>query len=168
MASSGKGQTRQDKIPGPLSKVFFGYVSPIIRTARARGCLDLVDIPVHVQLATVELYKRFKAAWSKRTTKTTLDVAMSICAGRWLTIFLTGLGHIASQGSTLAGPLLLGKIVKGLACSGLPGCQSEKTTYMYVYILSQASLSYGAVLRKYGHGWTVATRSLRGSVRRGA
>jgi hypothetical protein len=129
--ASGKGDPRQDTIPGPLSQVFFSYVSPVIRTARARGCLDLVDIPATVQLATVDLYQRFKAAWSKRKTNTAMDVVMSICAGRWLTIFLTGLGHICSQGSTVAGPLLLGRIVSGLACHGTPGCQQdEKRLYM--------------------------------------
>jgi hypothetical protein len=159
MASSAKSETRQYDIPGPLSKLFFGYVSPIIRTARARGCLDLVDIPVHVQLATVDLFQRFKAAWSERKSKKTMDVIMSICAGRWLTIFLTGLGYITSAGSTLAGPLLLGRIVQGLACRGLPGCQSEKTTYMCAY-LPQASLLHVSALR--GHSFRIVAQHAAG------
>jgi hypothetical protein len=167
MASSGKSKARQDDIPGPMSKLFFWYVSPIIKTARERGSLDLVDIPVHVQLATVELYERFKEVWSTRKTKRTVDVVMSICAGQWLTIFLTGLGYIASQGSTLAGPLLLGRIVMGLVCRGLPGCQSEKTTYM-CDSPSTALLLYILFLYKYGKDGPWPLISHCGAARRSA
>jgi ATP-binding cassette, subfamily C (CFTR/MRP), member 1 len=113
-------------------QLLFNYVGDIIRTAKVKKSLEVRDIPVHVDLQTAQLYERFDHAWASRKATNIKNVVRALCAGSWGSIVLTGVGYIISQGSQLAGPLLLGRIVGGLSCRETPGCAvADKTLYSF-------------------------------------
>ena len=143
-----KGKTEAEAPPlcerGPpslLSQIFFTYVSPVIVVAKKVGSLDLPDIPRHVRLTTAQLFNKFDGALQARKAKAkpgSTDVKNIVAAlmyGRKGRIGLTAIGYLISQATTLAGPLLLNRIVKGLTCQRLPAavsngsCDSQATLY---------------------------------------
>ena len=119
--------------PGIISRILFTFVRPVIQTARSTGSLNVDDVPKHDNLATDELYSKFKSSWSTQPEANYKTIIKSVLHGRRMTLFVTGLGYITAQGLSLAGPLLLGRIVSGLSCREIPdapGCESKQTLFL--------------------------------------
>lgn len=116
--------------PSLLSQLFFTFVTPIIRTARQKGSLEYEDIPLHTaRLDTAALFRDLDETWAFIKAPKASKLAKALAAQRKGTLVATGIGYGLSQACSIAGPILLGKIVSGLACVG-DGCDSRVTLYL--------------------------------------
>ena len=173
MTSAGASvEEREARVPGPMTKIFFNFVQPIISRARKNNRLDVEDIPVHVRLRTTELHDQFERSWESTGKSSKLTALLrALFDGRRTTFGLTAVMYVVSQvrpalpragrsawsalrafpivqrhascvqGSQLAGPLLLGQIVGGLACRQAEGCVANETRlYLCASLLPSTSI----------------------------
>jgi len=128
-----------------LSQLFFFFAAKPIRIARRQGALEVEDCPQSLlrSVQTRQRYKCFEAAWQEEQKRNKPHIIRAVSAGHWPRILATGFLYLISQGSTLAGPLLIKQIVQGLTCRqivsvappgvpGLPSCDSQQTLFLCV------------------------------------
>lgn len=126
--------------PGFFSWIVFWFVDPLIRLGH-RQRLEPEDVYSFDGLQTKPLHDCFNAAWEKELTRNKEPndwaIRRAVVAGTARGLIITGLLYVIATGTTLAGPLLLKEIVKGLECyhaqhRGIPlTCPERSQLYYY-------------------------------------
>ena len=113
-----------------LSKLFFLFVDPLVNVGYKRT-LEPEDLLELESVRTAQLYKNFDDAWGKELKKEKPDIKRAVVAGSATSLIFSGLLFAVSNATTLAGPLLLNRIVGGLSCyaTGRPNCEPQSQLY---------------------------------------
>ena len=128
----------REALPGTscFSKMFFQFMTPVVRMARSSEQLEEGGVPQHtLNLDTRHLFDTFqRARQQQQQKKIAPSVWRAMMAGRWRMLLITAVGYIMTQALSLAGPLLLKQIVQGLTCRDEPSEPScggtERRLYM--------------------------------------
>lgn len=96
---------------------------------------DLYDEPT---VNTKYLNSQFEPALEREMQKEKPDIKRALVAGNGKALILSGVLYGIAQACTLAGPILLQRIVSGLACQpyiDLPGSSCERKNKLYFYCI---------------------------------
>lgn len=99
----------------PIQRLFFYWVDPLIRQGYHTR-LEPQDMLVNNSVQTDELHSKFDEQWQKQLQKPEPDIKRAVIAGNSKMLVFTGILYMIAQACTLAGPLLLNRIVSGLSC----------------------------------------------------
>lgn len=121
-------------------RMFFLDVDPLVAHGY-RVRLEPPDIYPEESVLTDNINKDFLPAWKKQLARQDTPGAgepslkLAIWAGNGWTLFITGVFYAIAQACSLAGPLLLQRIVAGISCSQAPSpgsnCEPRNTLYYY-------------------------------------
>lgn len=147
VVSEGVPESDAVRSPGILSRIFFLFVAPTIARARkTQGAgLDVAEMPSFLRrdVNSSKLCDLFERDWEQEQKKEfkekpeKVHILWSVARSQRSRLLFTALLYIISQGSTLAGPLILKEIVSGLACfqiraeapEGTVECRSRTILY---------------------------------------
>ena len=109
-------------------------------TTRFRQRLEPGDFYYEPSVATDKINSHFEPAWKRQLEKKEgPSLKIAIWAGNIWTLVITGFLYAISNACTLAGPLLLQRIVAGITClgTGTPSSQSrcEPRNSLYYYCI---------------------------------
>jgi hypothetical protein len=128
----GSSQPRANNIARSnfFSKLLFIFVDPLVsdgfkRTLQPEDLLELDSV------RTKTVHKNFDEAWSQQLKKEKPDIKRAVISGCGADLIVSGILYALSNASSLAGPLLLNRIVGGLSCysSGRANCEPQSQLY---------------------------------------
>jgi hypothetical protein len=111
--------------------VWFRFIDRLSALARRQGFLEVPDLPEkESRLPPVRgLCHRFSAAQNRPSRlRPQFKIMLSLMAGRWSILLVTGVSEVVGHASLLLGPVLLGNIVAGLTCRQSDGCSWDADT----------------------------------------
>lgn len=125
-------QKRKSDACNPLSRLFFYWVDPLIRRGYHTR-LEPQDMLTNNNVRTDQLHARFDAEWKKQLALPKPDIKRAVLAGNWFAFAFTAVLYAIAQACTLAGPLLLSRILNGLQCVAGESrgvvCEDRSTLY---------------------------------------
>ncbi|GAX83000.1 hypothetical protein CEUSTIGMA_g10427.t1 [Chlamydomonas eustigma] len=108
---------------GPFSfmrRMFFLDVDPLVNHG-FNTRLEPGDVYPEPTVQATRLNSFFEPAWEKEQKKPNPDLRLTIWAGNLSTLLVTAVLYGVSQACSLAGPMLLQRIVAGISCLGSEG-----------------------------------------------
>lgn len=119
----------------PLKRLFFIDIDPLISHGFGTR-LEPKDMYAEPSVGTSHLLRHFNPALEAELKKEQPDLKRAVIAGNGPLLLWTAVLYLVSQACSLAGPLLLNRIVKGLTCKGLQQqlgpriqCEDQNTLY---------------------------------------
>jgi hypothetical protein len=103
-----------------LSRLFFGHVDGLVSHGY-RTRLEKEDLFEDESVETELLYTNFQSAYDENESQPTdlKRLVRSVARGNAKLLIASGVLYIISQACTLAGPMLLQRIVAGLECPSI-------------------------------------------------
>ncbi|KAG2498469.1 hypothetical protein HYH03_003722 [Edaphochlamys debaryana] len=133
----GKGWRYRTLVPWYLRILFFDVDGLIYLGYRTR--LEPEHMYQDPGVQTKHLYDQLEPAWEEQRKKPEPDLKIALLRGNVSQLVVTGILYLVSQACSLAGPLLLRRIVQGLQCEAaqrkIPvdiGCQPRGELYYYI------------------------------------
>jgi ATP-binding cassette subfamily C (CFTR/MRP) protein 1 len=114
-----------------ISRLFFIFVDPLVSVGYAR-ILEQDDLLELDAVRTEPLHKAFDVAWSAQLKKPQPNIKRAVFAGSLHAVIFSGILYGISAATSLAGPLLLNRIVGGLSCYAAGGgsaCEPSSQLY---------------------------------------
>lgn len=116
-----------------LKHVLFLEVDPLVLHGY-KTRLEPEDVYQEPKLLTKSLNAEFEPAWEAQRQRPEPSLKRAILAGNVSTLLVSGMLYGIAQATSLAGPILLQRIVKGIACQAYggaaPGCEPQNNLYL--------------------------------------